>query len=330
MVINIVPGLFVGIKGADIDYDAVAYRTSVILMEDPGSPSDPGWEYLESSDKSDIERFGLSLSSESPAILSEKKVTGFFNQGNFEFTDGDYRDLAIFGEIDYNFNISLKVTDGPVYYAGSPVPGTGYGYMRRLGLIRNTPSAEIDCGEYNTSTVDVNTTSVNTGISFLFDYDEIINAEIPVEYRINPLSESAAFDIMNFSSSLNISDVSSVKLTKVRYYKDGSLVPLNYDRFENDTYLFSVDGVNYTMGSDLSADDIDLLNSDNISYLMFPPTPFSSQADSELKVVMNITYEFSGNSHDHSYISGDFVYGYGYDYVAEPYLTPVVLEVAIW
>jgi hypothetical protein len=330
MVVSIVPGLFVGINGAGIDYDAVAYRTSVILMEDPGSPSDPGWEYLAVSNKDDIERFGLSLSSESPAVLSEKKVIEFFNQGNFEFTEDDYRDLAVFGEIEYNYNISLKIKDGAAYYIGSPVPEMGYGYMRRLGLIRIDPAAEINCEEYNTGTAERNLTSVDTDITLSLNYSELINAEIPVEYRINPLSESVLFEISNFSASLNKSYISSAKITKIRYYKSGAYVPRNYDRFDNTSYRFDVDGVYYTMGSDSSADDINVTDSDTVRFMLLPPTMFSSQADAVFQVVINLTYEFDNNLYDHNYTSGDFDYGYGRDYMAEPYLVPVVMEVAVW
>ena len=37
-VATMVPGLFIGIQSYTIDYDAVAYRTGVILAEDPGQP----------------------------------------------------------------------------------------------------------------------------------------------------------------------------------------------------------------------------------------------------------------------------------------------------
>ncbi|NLZ31190.1 MAG: hypothetical protein GX885_10720, partial [Methanomicrobiales archaeon] len=36
MVVNMVPGLLAGLESSGIDYDAVAYRTGVILAEDPG------------------------------------------------------------------------------------------------------------------------------------------------------------------------------------------------------------------------------------------------------------------------------------------------------
>ncbi len=35
-VVSLVPGLLINLQGFTIDYDAVAYRTGVILVEDPG------------------------------------------------------------------------------------------------------------------------------------------------------------------------------------------------------------------------------------------------------------------------------------------------------
>ena len=40
-VTSMVPGLLIGLKSNTIDFDAVAYRTGVILVEDPGWPGIP-------------------------------------------------------------------------------------------------------------------------------------------------------------------------------------------------------------------------------------------------------------------------------------------------
>ena len=41
-VATLIPGLLLGLQSSTIDYDAVAYRTGVILVEDPGFPV--SWE----------------------------------------------------------------------------------------------------------------------------------------------------------------------------------------------------------------------------------------------------------------------------------------------
>src|SRR5271157_427349 len=67
----LISGLLVNLQSKTIDYDAVAYRTGVILVEDPGTgdpipdypsgfvkPSD--WEVISDPKTSLIYRFGLS------------------------------------------------------------------------------------------------------------------------------------------------------------------------------------------------------------------------------------------------------------------------------
>lgn len=74
MILTMIPGIFAGLDSAQIDYDAVAYRTSVILCEDPGWPADDdSWEFMDTYHKDDIDRLGLAVSSTSPNILSKEK-----------------------------------------------------------------------------------------------------------------------------------------------------------------------------------------------------------------------------------------------------------------
>ena len=53
-VATLVPNLFLGVSSHEIDFDAVAYRTGVILAEDPGAtiPTvDTPWEFQPDSGK---------------------------------------------------------------------------------------------------------------------------------------------------------------------------------------------------------------------------------------------------------------------------------------
>jgi hypothetical protein len=76
VVAAMVPGLLVGLQRATaIDYDAVAYRTGAILVEDPGDPTLPRytepWELKDSFHKDEVIRFGLAVSKDTPNVLSE-------------------------------------------------------------------------------------------------------------------------------------------------------------------------------------------------------------------------------------------------------------------
>ena len=76
-VLSMIPALLIGLQAHTIDYDAVAYRTGVILAEDPGeivatNITSP-WESQINIDM--IARFGLAISRDTPNILSEEKVS---------------------------------------------------------------------------------------------------------------------------------------------------------------------------------------------------------------------------------------------------------------
>ena len=157
VVANMVPSLLVGLQRTiAIDYDAVAYRTAVILVEDPGEPTVPDKCQPETGDRWDsytpdylktlmqgstAVRFGLAVSRESPNILSQRKINLFFDPA---FTVEDFRKSLIFGDIHYGFNITLTRLDTrTVQPLGSPYPEGRYGYIRRYVKIKNYTDATI-------------------------------------------------------------------------------------------------------------------------------------------------------------------------------------------
>ena len=76
-VATMVSGIMVNLQSSHIDYDAVAYRTGVILVEDPGSQASPSWELYRDSQKYEISRFGLAVSKDAPGLLSQDKINRF-------------------------------------------------------------------------------------------------------------------------------------------------------------------------------------------------------------------------------------------------------------
>ena len=136
-VATLVPNLFLGVSSHQIDFDAVAYRTGVILAEDPGNPAVPDdpWKYLPDSDKDKIERFGLAVSKETPNILSPQKIDRFFDDAAFPDPE-DYRQRAIFGDYPYHFNISLQEV--------GEVPTVCRGRRSETGKLRVYPEGSQD------------------------------------------------------------------------------------------------------------------------------------------------------------------------------------------
>ena len=157
-VATLVPNLFLGVSSHGIDFDAVAYRTGVILAEDPGAtiPTiQTPWELQPDSAKDNIARFGLAQSKDTPNILNEVKVKQFFNLsepstghfGPFVYPD-DYRKRTIFGDYPYRFNISLRDFNPNVtYYVGDLLP-ENYGFIRREVKIKHASNATIDTPDF--------------------------------------------------------------------------------------------------------------------------------------------------------------------------------------
>jgi len=329
MVLTMIPGIFAGLDSAQIDYDAVAYRTSVILCEDPGWPSgEDSWEFVDTAHKDDIDRLGLAISSNSPNILSKQKVNSFFNNNeDLAFIDEDYRSKTIFGDIPYYYNISLRIDDDPVNTTGNIAPDSSYGYMRRLVKFKEPGYAVIDSGDYNDSHTDL--TTVDTRLSISFNYTELQNKSIDEAYRFMMQKEPAWITINNFTNSLNQSDILNVTLTDISFKKnkvDGTPLSFKYAEYDNDTYRFFIDGDQKTMEGPF---DIRYVN--ELKFEMYPPLRFSNEAGSSLFVVFNIEYDYvPDDSIEHYYISGDIPYDYGDDYMTKPYLREGVMEVMIW
>ena len=202
-VATMIPGLLVGLSAHGIDYDAVAYRTSVILAEDPGATIPviyTPWEQETAAGKDNIDRFGLAISKDTPNILSRQKVERFFSS-DFVYPD-DYQKKVIFGDYPYRFNISLLERGGVINQTGDPVPEGNHGFIRREVMIKGYSNATIDYTDYqnyksynkNTGTsnsLDINATTHDFAIQI--NRTELLRGDI-TEPPINP-SYNAAYRI---------------------------------------------------------------------------------------------------------------------------------------
>ena len=344
MVLTMIPGILAGVESANIDYDAVAYRTSVILCEDPGWPAkddyssklasvDYSWEHYDDKHKDEIERLGLSVSALTPNILSKEKVEKFFNNHiNLTLSEDDYRSKAIFGEIPYYYNISLKIESDPTNVTGSIAPEFEYGYMRRLVKLKEPGYARIDSANYNITHTNITFENphVYTGFSIDFDYNDLQNnRSIGEEYRFRPESEPVSITLHNFKDSLNVSDVTSVMLTDVWFRNaEGNPIPGFSGEFKNSSFRFYLDDIQTGIQT-----SVDIRDTEEIKMELFPPiySTLKESSQTDFSLVYNMTYTYLPDENmEHYYISGDIPFGYGYDYVIEPYLRDGVMEVLIW
>jgi hypothetical protein len=363
-VATLIPGLFIGLQSRSIDYDAVAYRTGVVLVEDPGMPYNPSWETLPNYSKGDILRFGLSLSKDTPNILSPEKISRFFCSTDFVYPD-DYRSRAVFGDYPYQFNISFqRAEDNVTQSVGDALP-EDYGYSRRVVKVKEHSNATLDFSNIDgpgnpfikkyTLTKDKTNNATSQVFSVYFNYTYLLEngpANNNPAYQINPLAPSGAGEIIGGEGALiNLTGLkklptngSIVNLSSIAIYRSISLAPLGTGQSAftgpvmntTDTSPFElyIDG-NITKTLPAGVDD-------NLS-LFIPPGVLSFAGQGDSSALLNITMQFSltnsttGNPQPDRYLNstlvqpdGAFDYTYSNPNVTQPSLHNGVVEVAVW
>jgi hypothetical protein len=245
MVVTMVSGLLVGLQSRSIDYDAIAYRTGVVLAEDagdPGGPGDlndpnaPGWEnknFASDAEKKQIVRFGLAVSKNDPNIFSSVKVGKFF-YNNTRLTDSDnlaYRQKLML----FNFN-NQYLSSIPTFYRfnirfksiaeQSDLPAEFVPKYTLSGLYPTTYVGDDDSNVQNygysrrvvkikqPSSMDVNLSLPARDpdqkiFSVQYDVAELQNSSLPLRYSIDPVNEQTASIVtLNATSpTVNLIDV---------------------------------------------------------------------------------------------------------------------------
>jgi len=338
-VATMVPGLFIGLKSSTIDYDAVAYRTGVILAEDPGSPeSYPGessstsWELLVPGNKVDLKRFGLAISKETPGVLDPNKVDRFFCTTAFTYPD-DYQEFAIFGDYPYRFNISLRSTgEDSTRSVGDLIPDA-HGYIRREVKIKSATNATIDTpmiqahGYNNTEDASFHQFVIRINGTQLLEGD----IRDP-RYQINPLKDRIVINITGLDQypvRSSLVTPANANLSNIQFYKasGGSLgsLPVNDMPTPGYHYLY-VDGAPVdTRPLPASRPEV----KKEVS-MIFSPSFFQNAGDHDT-IYVNLTFGLdSPQQYLNSTLSGPFEYNYNRANVTQPALRDAVMEVAVW
>jgi hypothetical protein len=292
-VATMIPGLLIGLSAHGIDYDAVAYRTAVILVEDPGATIPTvytPWEQEVAAGKDNIERFGLAISRDTPNILSRKKIERFFST-DFVYPD-DYRKKVIFGDYPYRFNISLKEEGESVKYIGEPLWESNYGFIRREVKIKGSSNATIDKTDYTkfqlfnkdtgtSNSLDINATTHDFAIQI--NRTQLLHGDITVPplnpsynaaYQIDPRRDWIIINITDTdkkppiptwaaTSVVPVVPVNSITLTGVRLSQtdDEIMAPVDMAGYDMDFLYVDntlVDGVGTTLPQDVYGKDIQL------------------------------------------------------------------------
>jgi len=358
-VATLIPGLFIGLQSRTIDYDAVAYRTGVILVEDPGMPYNPSWETLNDYNKGDILRFGLALTKDTPNILSIAKINRFFCSTAFVYPD-DYHSRAVFGDYPYQFNISFQMAgDNYTRSIGDVLP-EGYGYSRRVVKIKETSNATIGpgTGSWHSDYEQQVNASVHL-FSVYFNYTKLSGDGPDLNnpaYQINPLNPLGEGVVINFTdldkttNYLNDSSIypglpTNITLTQISMYRSVSLAPLHtvhspfagpiLDPHDASQYNLYVDG------SSIRTTTLPVNITGNMS-LFIPPGLLSNVGNDDSSTWLKVTMQFNltdgqGNPREDWFLNstqsqpyGAFEYNYNPANVTQPTLQDGVVEVAVW
>jgi hypothetical protein len=344
-VVTMIPGLMIGLQSYTIDYDAVAYRTGVILVEDPGWPVSPPWESFTDMQKSNVTRFGLALSKDTPIILSQDKVNRFFCETAFIFPD-DYRTRVIFGDYPYGFNISLIDLGGQTRSRGDALPD-GHGTIRRLVKIKGTSNATIGDAKYTADPSSyINNDNVTTHVfSILIDNPTLLKKD-PV-YQIDPAREQIVINITDLKSTIRefpptiTRSSSTIILQNIKIYKrEGnsySNIPLPASEYPYiDGNSTRAPAMPYNVSNNVTLKFtprfFDLMKAQSsqiyiaLGFEVTPPSTFlkNTQAVPDFNN-LDGALTFTNNSN-----TTPFNYNYDPNNVTQPYLRHAVLEVAVW
>jgi hypothetical protein len=341
-VANIVPGLLIGLQSRSIDLDAIAYRTGVILVEDPGMQGNPelppsSWDTLTYIEIPFIERFGLSAAKDSPNILNLNKVERFFCSTLFSYPE-DYQSRVIFGDRPYRFNISLKTFDALITKSVGDIKPDGYGYIRRLVKIKYPSNTTIDAGlkKYG------NSDNV-TYHSFFIDLNltELIVGQPNLAYQINPRQDRILVNITNLSGARVWHKdplLDNITMENIVFYrKDSQTTSYGSPVTDYKDCIETLDKCKffaYIDGASAYNPNVPVIVNDNIS-VMFSPGYFYKIADDDNRI-LRINYIFSlshapdGDNFFNNSFTSPYFYNYSPSQVTQPTLKEGALEVAIW
>ncbi len=369
-VATLIPTLFIGLQSNSIDYDAVAYRTGVILAEDPGMPYNPSWETLPNISDSEILRFGLALSKDTPNILTPEKINRFFCTSEFVYPT-DYQSRAVFGDYPYQFNISLQMAGSNVTQSVGdilPVDSTGrsvgtYGYSRRVIKVKEHSNATLDFSNFNVTSgqpkgnlpLGIYTqNATNQAFSVYFNYTYLLNSGPDydsIAYQINPLAPSGANGLVGGEGALiNLTGlqalpqntggiITTVNLSSISVYKSQSAAPLGTGQEPfGGPELNSTNPSQFLLYIDGNPTPVTQLPcnvTSNVS-LFIPPGLLGYLGGGDSSTLLNITMQFRLSQQDWYLNStqvtpyGAFNYNYTNPNITQPHLEDGVMEVAVW
>ncbi len=309
-------GLLVGLQSKTVDYDAVAYRTGVILAEDPGQPSAfPGtlvldrsdqWEFIGKSQKDIVLRFGLSNAKSAPGVVSPKKLESFDNFSIYD-SPADYQTRMIFGTYPYHYNVTVSRLDGTVLsQIGEPYDYySTYGRIRRVMMVKEPGVASFNASYYNASQFNLS----SDGLFLVYiNSPELLDKRGPT-YWIDPMKDELIINLTDLQSVAKNGE--NVTLSGVGYspYLGGftTTIPFPVQFIETDKGVFSTQ-------------PIDSYVRLNISPGFFIGIPSN---------LILLTFNFGSTANLSSSYPAEFAHPL-HGPPPRPVLVPAIMEVRVW
>lgn len=329
-VATMIPGLFLGIRASTIDYDAVAYRTGVILVEDPGAAGTVAfggpqgkfpWELQ--SEKVDVARFGLAVSRETPNILDRNKIDRFFCSTAFTYPD-DYHAKAIFGDYPYRFNISLKYEgQEQVQSVGDTLPDN-YGYIRRDVKVKQGSNATIDKAVIKEFKYNNTDPASRHDFSIVLNNTRLLYEEVrDPAYRISTPTDRIMINITDLDETRSdLVDPATLSGVTFSYALLGQANRIPFTPPARYAAFIYEDGNATPVSS-----PVDVRN--NVT-LVFEPG-FFKNINTNSQIYINLTFDLKSEG---TFLNNTQTTPYDYNYTAtnltSPSLHDGVLEVAVW
>jgi hypothetical protein len=358
IVISMVSGILAHIQGKTIDYDAVAYRTGVILVEDPGfwecesnCPANPAWmgsKYYNGSEwelladdpalRQYIKRFGLYNSIEGSLkkpnrdgswVLSQEKTDKFFDTGIF--TDQDYYNNAIFGTYRVNKTVSM--------FGETPVDWGQIKYGFNIALstrneddswsTRSVGQVPPDNTGYIKRIVKIKSNEnpvfgpeITINGSSHAGSDTILSLHLPLTAVYNDTyGQNYWLDIRNSPFYINLSDPNAPTITNIALTSDGTPPALDYSEIGLFVDGLQKPGAINVIGDVNLPDDVQ----DRNVWFTFPKTFFSDETyfypNAKNDIYINVTFNTAG---------AGGVEEFNYVNVTPIKLVDGVLEVKVW
>ncbi|MDY6965074.1 MAG: hypothetical protein SVM80_03780 [Halobacteriota archaeon] len=259
-----IPGMFTPFQSETVDLNSVAYRTSVILVEDPGwwsTDTDSGeeWEKNDTT-RYGLKRVGLALDRDHANILNLSKIILFSNSTIINNTNlttklSLYRTIGG-NDIPYGYNITLDKFDGTrlaVRGSSTPISGTDVVNMRRVVL-------------------------AHTGYTAYFNGSNLTNGSAVFEGSMNKtqmnVSGSQDGDVVFEIGNFNVSDPDS----------EYEWINLTNSNFDNETLTA---GTNYSLWMKANGTD---------SFVSSAPPITPLDRNDTLKFIINRTLFVAGNN----------------------------------